>query len=170
MKALIFDKTEWEKLKAVCERGYPKEVCGLLFGKPGGNGNAEDNKVVKIEALENVLDGKHSLRLEELMKVGAVSINAERAGKGGYFEFLIDPREHYEKTAKASAEGLDQIGVFHSHPDHPAVPSPTDASQPYLAGWSNIIVAVHRGKFNEARSWTREKEDSSFQEEKILVE
>lgn len=161
---MIFDKKAWENLKKVCEGGYPKEVCGLLFAKDGGN------KVAKIETLANVLDEKHAVRLEALVKVGAVSLPKERMGRGGAFEFVIDPEEHYRKTSQAAKEGYDQIGVFHSHPDHPPRPSETDTAQPLLSGWSNIIVAVDGGKFREARSWLRDSEDTPFQEQTILVE
>lgn len=159
-------------LKTVCEKGYPKEVCGLLFSRiqaSSGNGNDAEVRIEKIDALENILDGKHQKRLEELTRAGAVMITEDRASKGGFYEFAIDPSEHYRKTSQAFSEGLDQVGLFHSHPDHPAVPSATDASQPLLAGWSNIIVAVHQGRFKEARSWTRDGEESAFQEERILV-
>ena len=173
MKTLVFDKGEWKKLKSVCEKGYPKEVCGLLLGEsqnPHGIEKKPGEKISRIEVLENILNGKHSKRVEELLKRGTISIDSERALKGGYFEFYIDPQEHYQKLSRALARGLDQIGVFHSHPDHPAIPSTTDASQPFLAGWSNLIVAVRKGKFKEARSWFRATENSSFQEQKILLE
>lgn len=169
MRKLIFDKKEWGKLQKVCEEGYPKEVCGLILGKVDISSDSQ-KKVARIECLENILNGKHPQRLAELVRAEAISISKERAVQGGNFEFVIDPQEHYEKVLKAQSEGLDQIGIFHSHPDHPAMPSATDASQPFLAGWSNIIVAVHKGKFKEARSWFREIEDSTFQEENIFVE
>lgn len=130
----------------------------------------QPSKAVKIEVLENVLDGKHQQRLMELIEAEAISINKERALRGGNFEFVIDPREQFQKLSKAQSAGYDHIGIFHSHPDHPAEPSVTDAAQPFLAGWSNIIVAVHGGKFKEARSWFRETDGASFQEEKIIVE
>ncbi len=164
MKNLIFDRAAWENLKKVCEAGYPKEVCGLLFGKDGGK------KISRIEALSNVLEEKYAPRLKSLVQAGAVSLSQDRMGRGGAFEFVIDPEEHFKKVNEAGKEGLDQVGVFHSHPDHPAEPSTTDASQPMLSGWSNIIVAVHGGKFKEARSWVRDLEDDPFQEEKIIVE
>ena len=145
------------------EAGYPKEVCGLLFGKDG------DGPVTKVEILSNVLDEKHAARLEALKAAGAVNLPENRMGRGGAFEFLIDPEEHYRKVTAAQKEGLDQTGLFHSHPDHPAQPSATDAAQPMLSGWSNIIVAVHQGKFKEARAFVRETENSAFQPQEIVV-
>ena len=162
---MFFETAAWEKLKQACEKGYPKEVCGLLFGKEGGH------TVKKIEVLTNILDGRYNNRLDELFSIGAVTLPTERLGRGGALEFMIDPGEHQKKLALAQIfDRLDQIGLFHSHPDHPAKPSATDASQPMLAGWSNIIVAVNKGEVVDIRSWFREDESSPFQEERILVE
>ena len=168
MRTLFFNISEWNRLQKICEQGYPKETCGLLFGRSDGS-EGTSKRIVKAELLANILNGNHSDRLEELMRAGAISMSRERIKGGGFLEFVIDPVEHYQKVSIAQKEGLDQIGIFHSHPDHPALPSGTDSSQPFLAGWSNVIVAVHLGKFREARSWFRETENSDFQEEKILV-
>ncbi len=146
------------------EEAYPKETCGLLFARDGSN------LIARVEILSNILEKKHSKRLEELVKAGAVNLPKERIERGGAFEFLIDPDEHFKKLAAAQSQGFDQIGLFHSHPDHPAQPSATDAAQPLLSGWSNIIASVHKGKFVEARSFIRETESSPFIEQKILVE
>jgi L-ascorbate metabolism protein UlaG (beta-lactamase superfamily) len=69
----------------------------------------------------------------------------------------------------AEKEGLDVVGILHTHPDHPARPSATDAAQPLLAGWSNVIVSVQKGHFAEARSWYRDEETAPFVEEVIEV-
>lgn len=166
VKDLLFDSTEWQKFKSACEQGYPREVCGLLFGDPG----FPTLKVKQIAVLENVLDPKHSERLKQLVENNLVTLPKERMGRGGAFEFMIDPQEHYKKILEAQKQGLDQIGIFHSHPDHSAVPSTIDASQPMLAGWSSVIVAVKQGKFDHARSWFRISESDAFQEQNILVE
>ena len=163
MKPLAFTQEAWKKMISASEAGYPKEVCGLLFGKGG------DGQVARVDILSNILDEKHALRLIALKDAGAVTLPEDRIGRGGAFEFLIDPEEHYHKVSQAEKEGFDQVGLFHSHPDHPAEPSATDASQPMLAGWANIIVAVHKGKFKEAGAFVRETEKSPFQPQEIVV-
>lgn len=173
MRKLIFAKDQWKILQELCESGYPKEVCGLLFGEKvvqANQNHSSARKIVKVVPLSNVLDGNHSARLKELMELKALSLEPERALAGGKTEFVMDPAEHYKKVLEAEKEGLDQIGIFHSHPDHPSHPSITDASQPFLAGWSNVIASVQQRKFAGAQSWYRESEDSSFQEEEIVVE
>lgn len=165
MRTLYFAKGEWQKLQKLCEQGYPKEVCGLLFGK---SVDSETQEVSKVVMLENILNN-HEARLKELVEKGAVTLTKERMGRSGAFEFVIDPDEHFKRVLEAEREGLDQVGLFHSHPDHPAAPSATDAAQPYLSGWSNIIAAVHQGAFKEARSYYRAEEKNPFQEENIIV-
>ena len=163
MKPISFEQDAWAAMTAACEAGYPREVCGLLFGKEGSN------RVSRVVILSNILQADFSSRLKELVSARAVSLPESRTGRGGAFEFLIDPEEHQRAILKAAISGLDQIGLFHSHPDHPAKPSETDAAQPMLAGWANVIVAVHGGKFKEARSFVRETEDSPFQPQEIVV-
>ncbi len=165
MRKVIFETDPWQSLREVCEKGYPKEVCGLLLGSTQNN----TVQVQKIEVLENILDGNHEDRLQKLIEMGVVTLPKSRALLGGGTEFFIDPLEHSSKILQAQKEGLDQVGIFHSHPDHPAQPSSTDAAQPMMAGWSSIIVRIEQGKFKEARSWYRELEDSSFQEENIVI-
>lgn len=162
MNDLKFTAAEWDRLRQVSEAGYPREVCGLLFG-------SSMDQVSRVVVLQNILREEHSERLKHLVSRGAVALPQERLGRGGAYEFLIDPEEHFQRIMEAQKDGLDQVGLFHSHPDHPAQPSATDAAQPFLAGWSNIIVAVQGGKFKEARSWFRNSESDPFQEQKILV-
>jgi proteasome lid subunit RPN8/RPN11 len=166
MKKLIFGQKQWEQLKSVCEKGYPKEVCGLLFGPLG----ASPLKVTKITVLSNILEGHDLKRLNQLVQLNLVVLPKGRLNRGGAFEFVMDPQEQCQKILEAQKEGLDQIGLFHSHPDHPAEPSVVDISQPMLAGWASVIVAVHQGQFKAMRSWLRNSEGEAFQEQDILVE
>ena len=169
MDQITFTQEVWKQILEASEKRYPREVCGLFFGPP----EKQKNKFLhasKVDILLNILEPQHSVRLEKLISIGMVSLPKERMERGGAFEFLIDPEEHCQKIMQAQQQGLDQIGLFHSHPDHPAKPSATDSSQPMLAGWSNIIVSVYQGQFKEARSWFRNSETEPFQEQKIFVE
>lgn len=165
-KEIVFSKLEWNRLKEVSEAGYPREVCGLLFGRMDGQRSYID----RVSVLTNILAPEHAERLAKLKAMGMVDLPEERIGRGGAFEFLIDPQEHVQLVMAAGKENLDQVGLFHTHPDHPARPSATDAAQPMLAGWSNLIVAVDKGQFREVRAYFRADETETFQEQKIIVE
>jgi proteasome lid subunit RPN8/RPN11 len=66
-------------------------------------------------------------------------------------------------------EGLGVVGNYHSHPDHPAVPSEFDLA--HLAPWptmSYIVVSVGEGRAIDLRSWELAADRSRFNEEEIL--
>lgn len=141
------------------EKAYPKEGCGLLIGRFQQGGVKQ---VVRLAPLSNEL----------LVKTvtGAPTLPAERQGKGaGGTEFVMSPSEFNRETLAAEREGLDVVGVIHTHPDHPPRPSKIDESQPFLAQWSNIIVAVHNGKTVDMKSWFRETDAEPFAEEPIKI-
>jgi proteasome lid subunit RPN8/RPN11 len=64
--------------------------------------------------------------------------------------------------------GVDLIGVFHSHPDCPNVPSEYDRewAQPFF---SYIISRVDKGKTVSHRSWRLVEDRSTYEEEEISI-
>lgn len=118
------------------EAGYPDEVCGLLLGRR----QAGDATVCALHAARNV----HPER------------TADR--------FLIEPLDYLDAERAAAAGGLEVVGVWHSHPDHPAQPSATDREFAW-AGWSYPIVSVQAGVAAELRSWRLDGE--AFREEEV---
>src|SRR5690242_15558857 len=119
-------------------KAYPNEGVGLLVGRFDKN----SKNVVRFAPLTNELLQKKLLNASTLPK--------ERQGEqAGRTEFVMDPAEFNRETLKAEKEGLDVVGIVHTHPDHPPRPSQVDASQPFLSQWSNIIVAVEKGKTKE---------------------
>jgi proteasome lid subunit RPN8/RPN11 len=89
--------------------------------------------------------------------------NSKEGDKRTNFEITSKDYLHAERFAEQ--ENLALLGVYHSHPNHPAVPSEYDraAAQPYF---SYIIISVMNKKFAGIRSWQL---DNNFQfiEEKI---
>jgi len=87
----------------------------------------------------------------------------------GRFDFSFSPKEFMEAQQAAERQNLDVVGIYHTHPDHPPRPSATDAGQPMLAGWINVIASVHGGKFKQAKAWYREDETQPFEETKLVI-
>jgi proteasome lid subunit RPN8/RPN11 len=141
------------------ERAYPHEGCGLLIGRFGKDG-AKD--VVRLASLTN------DLLVRNVSDAPTLPPNRQGSG-AGRTEFVMNPEDFNRETLKAEREGLDVVGVVHTHPDHPARPSAIDASQPFLAQWSNVIVAVDNGRTREMKSWFRETDDQPFSEEELRV-
>jgi cysteine synthase B len=78
--------------------------------------------------------------------------------------FLVGPDEYRRAEARATDTGLNLLGFYHSHPDHPAEPSQFDLDH----AWPNmhyVIVSVRQGQPKEARSWRLKKDRSAFEEE-----
>jgi len=124
-------------IKELAKKSYPRECCGLLVGT-----NSPEKKVVDVRPAQNR--------------------NFERA----HDRYVIE-RDEFEKIDKeAVKKGLQIIGVYHSHPDHPAVPSVYDTE--HACSWfSYIIVAVEKGEIADIKSWAFSEEKKQFEEEKI---
>ena len=80
--------------------------------------------------------------------------------------YLISSRELLEAEKTARARGLDIVGVYHSHPDHPARPSEFDREHAF-PWYSYIIVSVHGGKPVDLASWTLRDDRSAFDAEDL---
>jgi proteasome lid subunit RPN8/RPN11 len=104
--------------------GYPEETCGLLVGR-SDRGRTEATRAVR-----------------------ARNRNRERARD----RYDLDPADFMAADQAARADGLEIVGVWHSHPDHPAEPSETDRAAAW-EGWSYLIVEVARGRVAAVRSW-----------------
>lgn len=125
-------------IKAHSLEDYPYECCGFLYG-------AEDN-VRFIYLAKPVLNN--------------VTENKER-------RFEITPKDYLDAERYALEHDLTLLGVYHSHPAHPAVPSIHDLNHavPYF---SYIIASVSKDRVEAVHSWQLNS-DGRFEEEEITV-
>lgn len=56
--------------------------------------------------------------------------------------YTVDPQDHLRADRQAEAEGLEIVGVFHSHTHTDAYPSPTDVAQAPDPAWHYVIVSL----------------------------
>ena len=119
-------------------KAYPEEGCGVLVGRDEG----ERRIVEQVIPLDNRREDARSTR------------------------YLIPPEQllHVERAARDA--GLDVLGFFHSHPDHPARPSAFDLEHawPY---YSYLIVSVVQGRAVKAASWRLVPDRTRFEPEPI---
>jgi proteasome lid subunit RPN8/RPN11 len=83
--------------------------------------------------------------------------------------FLIGPDAYLAAERHASKTGRTLIGFYHSHPNHPAVPSAFDLAH----AWPNLhylILSVRGGRPEEARTWRLKEDRSSFDEAIVTAE
>jgi proteasome lid subunit RPN8/RPN11 len=77
--------------------------------------------------------------------------------------FLVRPGDYRQAEQRATALGVDLIGFYHSHPDHPARPSQYDLDHAWPT-FAYIIVAVAQGAATAMTVWFLKDDRSSFEE------
>ena len=125
------------------EAAYPHECCGLLVGRIEEGGRTR--VVVETYPVENTFD------------------EGER-----HHRMSIEPLEYARAERLYAKRGLGVVGNYHSHPDHPAVPSQFDLE--HLAPWptmSYVVISVREGKAADVRSWELADDRSRFEEEAL---
>jgi proteasome lid subunit RPN8/RPN11 len=63
----------------------------------------------------------------------------------------MDPKDLLQADLEARQAGLEVLGIWHSHPEHPALPSLRDEKFAW-SGWSYVILSLGP-KEPEIRSW-----------------
>ena len=97
-----------------------------------------------------------------------LALSNAREDDARHNRFLITPEDYLKAELKANSLGLSLIGVFHSHPDCPNVPSEYDRewAQPFF---SYVITRVDEGKAVNHRSWRLVEDRSKYDEEEIKI-
>ncbi len=97
-----------------------------------------------------------------------LALSNAREDEARHNRFLITPEDYLKAELKADSLGLSLIGVFHSHPDCPNVPSEYDRewAQPFF---SYIITRVDEGRVVSHRSWRLVEDRTTYTEEEIEI-
>lgn len=149
-----------EHIRAICAHAqstYPQECCGLLLGKLSQNGKI----LIDAIATENVWSVEAVESFSEIDTKWQLSENKST-------HYTIAPKEILRVQKESRDRSLDIIGIYHSHPDHPAIPSEFDRVCAWQA-YSYIIVSVPQGKAGELQSWCLD-DRHQFQLEEIIVD
>ena len=133
--------SQWSEIASHGEQDYPYECCGLLLGRFAVNG------------------------AKQVLETYPISNAREEEAKRN--RFLIRPEELMRGEKYAAGKELEVVGFYHSHPDHPAVPSQYDLEHA-LPVYSYIIVSVRVARAEDLRSWEMEFDRSRFNEEEIM--
>jgi proteasome lid subunit RPN8/RPN11 len=80
--------------------------------------------------------------------------------------FLVRPEDYRAAEQRARDTGLELLGFYHSHPDHPARPSQYDLDHAWPS-FSYVIVSVMSGEDKALTSWQLKADRSAFDEEDV---
>ena len=119
---------------------YPEEGCGFLLGTVTDDG---ENRVTAIRR----------------------AVNRQSEWRTRRYQLTAD--DYREADEAAREQGLDVVGIYHSHPDHPARPSETDLEEATFPGYTYVIVSVHDGTPKSLTAWTLAPDRSQFHREDI---
>ena len=135
---LRIDNALIDEIRRQGERAYPGECCGVLVGTAG-----DVKEVVKVvPATNRRTDDPH--------------------------RYLIAPEDLRRIEADLRPLKQDVLGCYHSHPDHPAVPSPFDVEQAW-PWYSYLILRVDDGQAAEMASWVLDDDRLKMHSETIDV-
>ena len=82
--------------------------------------------------------------------------------------YFATPEELFAAMRRIREAGQSLLGVYHSHPQHPAIASEHDLKQA-MPFFSYIILSVMDGKTADIKSWKLNEENSAFIEEEIEI-
>jgi proteasome lid subunit RPN8/RPN11 len=82
--------------------------------------------------------------------------------------YLMDPRDQIRIERDCDARQMAVVGYYHSHPDHPAQASPTDAEAAW-AGPGYLIVSCYGGEPGEANLFVAEQDGGPMRQEEYGI-
>ena len=126
----------YEEVGAHAGEGYPHEVCGMLIGVRG-SGVVTQTRRVRNTVVDRARD-----------------------------RYEMDPRDQIRIQRECDGTGLEIIGYYHSHPDHPAQASVTDSTRSW-AGPVYLIVSCVRGSVVDGNAFVAEQDGGPMHPEPL---
>jgi len=123
------------------ESSFPNEGAGFLFGTMTGD-------AVKIQHIQPVIN--------------------KREAKAQYNRYELSPQDFVKAEMEADKLGASLVGVFHSHPDHPARPSDFDRDYA-LPNFVYLITSVMGSKAQVTLAWRLRTDRAGFDEDSIQI-
>lgn len=134
-------KIQIEAIKQDGVRDFPHECCGVILGDL-----VDGVKVVReLRPLSNVHEDGHERR------------------------YLVSPDEMLTLMQEERRTKRKILGFYHSHPNHPAIPSEYDRD--WASPWyTYIIVSIIDGKPDIISSWLLQDDRLAFTPDEIEIE
>lgn len=134
------DGSELRAILSEAQMSYPEECCGALLGRVDA---VAGRKVIRAVPILNSRQDERRRR------------------------YLIGPEDVRTVEDAAARGGLDVLGFYHSHPDHPAIPSAFDRDHAW-PWYTYVIVPVRGGEPGVPRAWQLKQDRGDFNEVRLL--
>jgi proteasome lid subunit RPN8/RPN11 len=141
---LTIPQALYDELRAHGEETYPNECCGIMLGK----------------------STDEALHVHQLIRAGNTRTDS------AHNRYHIAPQELIKAQREGRKAGLDIVGFYHSHPDHPAQWSPTDFAEAHWFSCAYVITAIEKGRAQITNSFLltgATEEDKAFTNQPIEI-
>lgn len=128
------DGPSWHRMLGHMVESYPEEACGFLF-----------------------CSEEKSLHIEETHPAKNITLEDPAT------RYEFDPLEFIEKDRWADQRRMDVCGFYHSHPNHPPVPSEYDRKMAW-EGYLYLIISIKDGFYEKAGAWVYDPIKENFKE------
>jgi proteasome lid subunit RPN8/RPN11 len=128
----------YDEIRGHAAEGYPYEICGMLIASPGSD-QVDFTRRVRNTIVERARD-----------------------------RYEMDPRDQIRIQRECDDAGLEIVGYYHSHPDHPAQASITDARRSW-AGPAYMIVSCVEGRVVDGNAFRSTQDGGPMQPEPLEV-
>ena len=142
---LRIGQSEYDAIRRHGEETYPHECCGVLLGHADEHGRTVTKTIRCGNTRSDSPHNRYNIAPQELIRI-------QRQGR---------------------ERGLDIVGFYHSHPDHPAQWSKTDFEEAHWIGCSYVITSVEQGAAKVTNSFLltgTSEEDKRFDDQRVVVE
>ena len=143
---IILSPTHLSEIQNHGREAYPEECCGAMLGLVQDSLSRHTRKIVR---LENHWEDK--------------------SNETKHRRFAVTAQDYQALEKKAKELGLQLLGFYHTHPDHPAIPSQTDLNFAWPF-FSYIILSVQSQKATEIYSYELDLDLQQFKKEELKIQ
>jgi len=136
---ILIEDDAWRLMVSHARTAYPEECCGAMLGV--------------------IEDGRKRVRLAVPLE------NASNGSRRARYE--LRPEDLLEADRQARRQGMDLVGIYHSHPDCGAYFSETDLKNS-CPWYSFVVLSVREGEFDHANSWLPNAEQTAAEQEELI--
>ncbi len=153
-----------QAMRTAVEQTYPEEGCGLLLGRL----TLPDSATPVTPVDSPIADARIKVVVEvvptaNVWQPEGMDAFPDEPDLSRRRRYAIAPQVLLQTQKAARQAGLDIIGIYHSHPDYPAIPSEFDRKFAWSA-YSYIIISVTHGHSTDLTAWTLDSHGDMVQE------